>query len=115
MNKSQFEAALNKTAIKPVYRTKIGDNEVFIADGFVPPSQLRYLDRFGMKATTDEFPFGAFATIWYAERRVGWCGLAICDAFHDAGDSADGKRKRRINSAVTMAESHFRRYAKAIH
>lgn len=104
MNKEQFERALTASPVKPVHRTKIGKHEIFVADGFVPPTHFRFLERFAMTATPDEFPFGCYVTIWYEEKKVGLCGIAICDAMHDSGNSLEAKAAMRIQSAVAMAQ-----------
>lgn len=104
MNKQQFELALDATSVKPVHRENINGQEVFVADGFISPSQLKYLDKFGVSATDKEFPYGCFATIWYAEAKIGLCGIAIYQAFHDQG-SVEAKAQMRIKSAVVLARN----------
>ena len=77
MNKQQFQSALEKTSVKPVYRTSILGNEVFVADGFVEPGRFSILDRFGVTATTLEYPHGCYATIWYSPKRSGPGGCEL--------------------------------------
>lgn len=110
MNKSQFEQALDATSIRPAYRTQLNGQELFVADGFIAPAQLQYLTRFGVKATSEEYPFGCYATIWYAPRRVGWCGICVFDAMHDPVKSQEAKQSLRIKAAIYKAvEDHKRR------
>lgn len=96
MNKRQFENALNQTSIKPVYRTNILGNEVFVADGFVEPERFRDLDRFGVTATTIEHPNGCFATLWYSPRKSGPGGCLL----HPKNETS---RYLRIKSIVERA------------
>jgi hypothetical protein len=112
MTKDEFDVALTQSPVKPVFRTHVGDRELFVADGYVPPQHLKYLDRFGMPATPDEYPFGCFATIWYCESRIGLCGIVLCDAFHDPGHSHEAKAYMRIKTAVEMARRDMNRRQK---
>jgi len=109
MTKDEFDTALSAGPIKPVLRTMVGDREVFIADGYVPSSFLPFLSRFGMSATEEEYPFGVFATIWYCESRIGWCGLLLCDALHNPGHSNEARQDMRAKSAVAIARKELSR------
>jgi hypothetical protein len=104
MTKDDLASALQSSPVKSVHRTNIAGREIFIADGFVPPAYLQFLQRFNMDATTEEFPFGCFATIWYTEVKTGGeCGIMLCDAFHDPGHSVEAKREMRIKKVILMA------------
>lgn len=96
MNKQQFQSALEKTSVKPVYRTNILGNEVFVADGFVEPERFGILDRFGVTATKMEYPHGCYATIWYSPKRSGPGG---CELHPKSAES----RYLRIRSIVLRA------------
>lgn len=109
--KDQLEGALGKGSVKPAYRTRVGNEEVFVADGFVTTDKLRYLHRFGVKATAAEFPLGAFATIWFVPRRAGWGGCCVFDANHDPAYSATDKFKMRIRQATEKAREKLKEYS----
>jgi hypothetical protein len=110
MNKEQFERALDATSIKPVYRTKINGQELFIADGYVSPPQLKYLSSFGVSATPEEYPSGCYATIWYSPRQIaGRCGTCVFDAMHDGGRSLEARLSMRIRTAVEKAAQDMRK------
>jgi hypothetical protein len=104
MTKDKLSQALQASPVKSVHRTNIAGREIFIADGFVPPGYLQFLERFNMTATKEEFPLGCFATIWYSEVRTGGeCGIMLCDAFHDPGHSKEAKQEMRIKKVILMA------------
>ena len=107
MRKEELERTLTATAIKPVHRTAVAGQDVFIADGFMPPEQLKYLSRFGMTATAEEYPFGAFVTIWYRDGKIGFGGIAICELSHDPGHSFEARQNMRVNSVLSLARQDF--------
>lgn len=97
MNKQQFQSALEKTSVKPVYRTNILGNEVFVADGFIEPERFGILDRFGVTATALEYPNGCYATIWYSPKKSGPGGCEL----HPKNNETS--RYLRIRSIVLRA------------
>ena len=107
--KDDIERMFSAIGVKPVHRTKILGNEVFIADGFVQPSMIDkgYLRKFEIKP--GEFPFGCFLTVWWTEQHKGTGSICACDAMHDPGYSAEEKQKMRINSAVHLATKDMTR------
>ena len=103
MTRDQFEKILDATGIKPVKRFSVLGEEVFIADGFVPPSMQTYLSRFNIEK--DEFPYGCFMTFWVAEQKggMGDAGFAAFDAFHDSGHSPEAKLDMRVQEVERRA------------
>lgn len=110
MNKERLDRILSAGPIKPAKREKILGTEVFVADGFVPPSMVRFLYRFNMHVTSEEYPFGCFATIWFIEEESGLAtGICIFEAFHDPGNSSEAKAEMRIKQSLSKAKAHIRR------
>jgi hypothetical protein len=107
--KSDLERICSANGIKPVHRTKIDGNEVFIADGFVPPGAINrgHIVRFGVHP--GEFPFGCFLTVWWTEQHKGIGSVVVCDAMHDPGYTPEEKVKMRIASTVYLATQDFMR------
>lgn len=74
--KQLLEDVFGRTSIKPADRTKIGTNEVYIADGFVAHEDLSIIQRHfpsvikSGKAGRDEWPNGCFATIWMTPGKI---------------------------------------------
>ncbi len=74
--KEFLEGIFSRTSIKPVYRTKIGTNEIFIADGFVEADRFHILQSTfpsavkGGKEGRDEFPNGCWATLWLTPGKI---------------------------------------------
>ena len=82
----------------PVKRTNIDGAEVFIADGFSSPPHVR-LRKF---LTADEFPFGCYASLWWASK-----GEDKLDTgqplFFDALSADSRNQHARINAAIKEA------------
>lgn len=104
MNKEQFSDALARQGIKEVCRDQIEGEEVFFADGFVPADRVKYLEFFGLPKMGNDYPTGCYATIWYAPRRLGWCGIGVCEPLHDIAETIQGRQTKRINSLRVMAK-----------
>ncbi len=74
--KRVLEEIFTRTSIKPADRTKVGTHEVYIADGFVEHQDLIIIQRhFGSVIKSgqegrDEWPNGAFATIWMTPGKI---------------------------------------------
>lgn len=107
MTKDDLDRVLSSSPVKPVLRTIVEGKDIFVADGFVPPSLLPSLERFGMTATQDEFPLGCFATLWYCDNKVGWAGIMLCDVLHDYGHSNEARQDMRVKSAVALARDEL--------
>ena len=107
--KADIERVFSSVGVKPVYRTKINGEEVFIADGFITPGLINkgYLIKFSVNP--GEFPFGCFLTLWWTEQHKGIGAIAVFDAMHDPGYSADEKQNMRIASTIHLAKKDFKR------
>ncbi len=107
--KSDIERVFSDIGIKPVHRTRIAGEEVFIADGFIPPSLIDkgYLIKF--KVEPGEFPFGCFLTLWWTMQHKGIGSVGVYDALHDPGYSPEEKKKMRVATIIEMAKRDFKR------
>lgn len=105
--KFDIERMFRAIGVQPVERTKIGNDEVFIADGFVPPKIIEagFLKKF--EINPGEFTFGVYLTLWWTERFRGMGSIAAFDAFHDPGYSKDEKQQLRVNTAIHLAKKYF--------
>ena len=95
-----LEAAQMKQAAKSTFR----GYSILIADGFSKTPELHY-KRFGVDE--DEFPNGAYCTIWFISRddhKIDCGAPLIFDADHNPGWEASFKEKARINTARKAAE-----------
>lgn len=100
----EFSNSLGKTGIKPVKKTFVGDELVYVADGWVHPWQYGFLDRFGVTATTQEFPYGCFATLYYRHGKVGKGGMELSKTFFQS---------ERVSAILKHAEEDIRKERKA--
>ena len=106
MKRDRFEKMCRAAGMTPEVKETLHEGELFIADGFSarPGDTFR---KFG--ATNEEYPFGAYCTIWVlgtgddvlTKDHPG--GALICDAFHDPSFDTETKKQARINSAVEEA------------
>lgn len=92
-----------QAGLVPELRQLIGDQEVFIGDGFSAPPH-RFFDRFGVKA--DEFPFGCYVTFWWLakDEKLDTGHPLFFDAFHNPEYDTATKKKARINTALKDAQ-----------
>ena len=107
--KSDIERVFTSVGIKPVKRTIIQGEQVFIADGFVGPSMINdgHLRRFNV--SPGEFPFGCFLTMWWTEQHKGIGSIGVFDAMHDPGYTPDEKKNMRVATIIEMAKLDFKR------
>lgn len=104
--KERLERFLSDTPIKPVFRTRVGDLEVYVADGYVTPEMYRGLDvKFGTSPEVEKFPMGCFATVWHSEGKpAGLSGVAYYEAMHDVESvSLNARQAARINRTLELA------------
>lgn len=90
--------------MEPVHKENVQGIEVIIADGFVPPSKMQTIKRFGIEG--NDFPMGCYQTIWWAMKsddEFAIANILFCEAMHDAPSSTDEKRQMRINAALGEA------------
>jgi len=104
MKIAEFEKILSFAGIVPVARVTIEGEDVFVADGFVPPSKQESLKRFGVGPM--EYPYGCYMTISVSEDKArGWdTQYAVCDAFHDPGYSPETKQGMRVKTIIDRTE-----------
>jgi hypothetical protein len=113
MNKDVLERCCLAAGLVPERRERIRDHDVFVADGFAARPDVTF-KRFGV--TKGEFPFGAYATIWWTAKGedkidVG-CPL-LFEAFHDPQLAWNMKQKARINTALLEAHGFLKRRERA--
>ena len=98
--KEQLERTFSKSSLKPIHRTRVGNYDVFIADGFVEPAQLPVIQaKFG-----GAIPAGCWATVWFTLGKIASRGgISLCKPEHDSM-SDESKKRARINFAVNAAK-----------
>lgn len=113
VTKADMERICRAAAMPPVHRDKLADGrEIFVADGFsLPP---HYMHRhFGI--TPSDFPYGAYATMWWAatgDEQLEVGAPLYFDVAHDPSMPSGSKQKARINAAIKHAKQHFARLKK---
>lgn len=105
MDKDKLAKILGQGPIKPVDRQKIGQAEVFVADGFVPQPHY-HLKRFGVKP--NEYPNGCYMTMWWTDQKPARGGAAFFEPDHDPLMMDSYKRKARVNSVLKAAAFDLR-------
>lgn len=116
MNKRDVERICRAAKLQPVARDVIEGHEVFIADGFLTPSDIKLRRRFELDPLL--YPWGCYETSWWAaqgEDKLNFGHIFWCDAFHDPGLTKDGKQLARIARARNDAREHLRRKSNAGH
>src|SRR3990167_4855120 len=109
LDKKTLEKACRAAGMRPVKRGDINGTSVYIADGFSTPPHYKFR-RFGVEP--NEFPWGAFVTLWWLERGEGHLDVGrpmIFDAFHDPQYSRETRQLARINSALRDARDFMAR------
>lgn len=99
--------------MQPAHKERVGEYEVYVGDGYSFVPHVTY-KRFG--AEPEDFPCGAFCTIWFVARNedcfeVGAPALYRTD--HNPELDANSKKRARINRAVKDA-SDFIKYRKKV-
>ena len=113
IGKSKIETMCRAAGMVPAKRARVDGAEVFVADGFSAPPHFAYR-RFGIGP--EQFPFGMFATLWWASKgdeKLDTGQPLFFDAFHDPQYSPEGKKRARINTAMKEAKSFLARRKKA--
>jgi hypothetical protein len=94
MNKDDIERAFRAGGTAPTLREKMGEYDLFIADGFSRSPHLSF-QRFGIEP--DEFPSGMYVTFWWLGRGEKLhIGRPL---FFDAADFDSMNKDGRLNSA----------------
>lgn len=113
IGKNKIETMCRNAGMAPAKRATIDGAEVFIADGFSAPPHWIYR-HFGIGPT--QFPFGMFATLWWASKgdeKLDTGQPLFFDAFHDPQYSAADKKRARVNTAIKEAREFLRSRKKA--
>lgn len=66
MDKNEVENVFRKTGRKPVSREKMGNYDLYFADGFSQPPHQSYVSAGGVQS--GDFPAGMFVTTWWFGR-----------------------------------------------
>ena len=106
MDKDKLALILDQGPVKPADRRTIGRNQVFVADGFVPPPH-HYLERFGVRE--GQYPNGVYMTIWWTDQKPQRGGAAFFEPDHDPLLMLSYKKKARINSVLKAAAYDLRK------
>lgn len=113
LTKSDMERICRAAAMPPVHRETLDDGrEIFIADGFsLPPHHTHRHFGIGPK----EFPYGCYATMWWAARGEDKLDIGAplyFDVGHDFSLPREAKQKARIRAAIKHAKALFERQKK---
>jgi len=98
MNKDKIEQMTSDAGLKPVSREKLGEYDLYIADGFsLCPHQKH--NKFGIQPM--DFPNGMYVTMWWVGRGEdgGYMHHLFMDAYNDSEYSWEDKKIMRINAA----------------
>jgi hypothetical protein len=110
MTKDDLDRILSSGPVKPVMRVIVEGHEVFIADGYIAPSYLPFLERFNVTATANDYPLGCFATIWFCPKKgLSPVGVVVCDMLHDPEHSDDARETMRSKTAIKFARDELKK------
>lgn len=107
LDKTKIEGICNAAQLRLERRQRVGEFELFIADGVSKPPHFRY-QRFGVEPT--EFPDGCFVTMSWLMKGEDQLFIAWPTFFEKNHDPflTDAARKRaRINRAIKDAQEHL--------
>lgn len=108
LNRAAVERAIEGAQMRPVSKQRVGDYEVYIADGYSAQPHLTY-KRFG--AEPGEFSFGAYCTIWFVARDEDFFEVgapALYEAFHNPELETGAKQMSRVNTAMKDARAFIK-------
>lgn len=102
MKKSAFEQACRAAGMAPEKRVSVLGTDVYIADGFSAKPEVNF-QKFGV--TPDEFPGGAYATMWCVFKGETLDGgrPLLFELFHNPEFDHKTKKMARINTAIKEA------------
>ncbi len=104
MHKDKLEKSFREAGTAPMLREKMGNYDLFIADGFSNPPHLSY-QRFGIEP--NEFPAGMYVTFWFLGKdehlHIGRPMFFHIDEF---------KLERRLNAARKDAKQALKKLRK---
>ncbi len=106
--KDVMERICRAAGMRPEKRTRHGDYEIFIADGFSLPPHKAYR-RFGIEP--EDFPMGMYCTLWWTgmSERLDTGQPLFFDAFHDNQYDQATRKAARINRALKEAQGFLER------
>jgi hypothetical protein len=113
MDKNAIERICRSVGLVPEKRVRVGDAEVFVADGRSSPPHMAYR-RFGI--APDDFPGGCYVTLWWVSKGedLDTGQPLFFELFHNPEYSGAAKKMARINTAVREASGFLNR-RKAVH
>lgn len=112
ITKDKMESMCRDAGMVPEARAKIKGREIFVADGFSSVPHVAFM-KFGVEP--DEFPDGAYCTLWFAAKGEDKLDLGLPLIFqknHNPEYSDSMKKTGRINMAIKHAESTLKAYDK---
>jgi hypothetical protein len=113
IGKQKIERMCRAAGMVPAKRETINGVEIFIADGFAAMPHTVF-GRFGVEP--GDFPFGCFATLWWASKgdeKLDAGQPRFFAAFHDPEIGHGSKQRARINSAMQHAKAFLEARKKA--
>lgn len=102
-NRVQIEEMCAKAGMQPIARSKAGDYDIYVSDGFSLPPH-RAFNKFGVDP--DEFKNGCYVTFWWlmrGEENLLVAAPAIFDVYHDMSYDPATKKQMRANKAIEDA------------
>lgn len=96
MKREKLEQFIQKHGLKPERKVTTRDGEIYIAEGFVPPSEVP-------KNLKQDHPFGYWQGIYVisrGEEYMDYFPVLTFDAFHDSEKNwlPDQKKNARLNA-----------------
>lgn len=101
---TDMERICRSVGMRPAKRLKVHGVDVFVADGFSPIPHITF-QRFG-KSDPEEFPQGAFVTLFMTEGLPRGRNMAV-PMFFDAALIASKNENGRVNATVKAAEQYI--------
>lgn len=106
MDRHKIERMCRNAGMRPEIREKIGNIDLFIADGFSLPPH-RWFKKFGVEP--EDFPFGMYATLWWVSKKEDHLDVGQPLFF----DKMENSKLARINAARKEARLFVERRKKA--
>ncbi len=112
MDKNGIESICRRVGLTPEKRMRVGDSDLFIADGRSSPPHS-YYRRFGVGP--DDFPGGCYVTLWVLakDEKLDTGQPLFFELFHNPEYSGGVKKMARINTAIKEAVGFIARRKEA--
>lgn len=104
---TDMERICRSVGMHPAKRMKVHGVDVYIADGFSPIPHITF-QKFG-KSDPDEFPLGAYVTLFMTEGLPRGRNTAV-PLFFDAALIASKNETARVNATVKEAEKYITKH-----